>query len=416
MRLLLVGDGIGLTTGFAQVLRHIAKGAVARGWTVGQIASLEQPTFFNYEPYSQLGVQPFIPDGENMIGLNIAGPVVERFKPDVILINADPGTARHWFAYLEQAKVNVPTVLYAPVEGAPINPTYAESFKAATKPFSYTDWSSRALKGEWSIDAPYVYHGVDPSVFHPLDEGRRRSLRKRLGWEGRFVIMYVARNSGRKQHPRLLQALAHLQSNGEDDDALLYLHCQPFDAHWNQGWNLQHVAAWCQISERVQFQETAEALYGEPATSLATKMACADLYIHVAQVEGFGLPILEAMACGLPVIIPKDDGNMMEVVGAGTTEKGMIQTGAAAAIVVHSDVETWFNGAQLVNLSPKDIAHAIYVYRRDLSTKAKEIARQRGIERATSGLFSWERMANVLLDGCVSAQETFTSKMSEALV
>ncbi|NHW22951.1 MAG: glycosyltransferase family 4 protein [Archaeoglobales archaeon] len=29
---------------------------------------------------------------------------------------------------------------------------------------------------------------------------------------------------------------------------------------------------------------------------------CADVYLHTSEYEGFGLPILEAMACGIPVV------------------------------------------------------------------------------------------------------------------
>src|SRR5262249_38127298 len=53
-------------------------------------------------------------------------------------------------------------------------------------------------------------HGVDPSVFHPLEPEERTALRRRLGWEGRFVVLNVGAMTPNKGIAGLLRAVAGL--------------------------------------------------------------------------------------------------------------------------------------------------------------------------------------------------------------
>jgi glycosyltransferase involved in cell wall biosynthesis len=87
----------------------------------------------------------------------------------------------------------------------------------------------------------------------------------------------------------------------------------------------------------------------------------ADLYVFPSRYEGFGLPPLEAMACGTPVIAA-NTSSLPEVVG---------------------------NGGVLVAPEPEPLAEAIVTVMRDPGLRA-ELAR-RGPEQAAS--FSWRRTA-----------------------
>lgn len=403
MRLLIIGDSLGLTTGFANVIRHIAQGAMARGWEVGQLASLDAPPFCNIQAFIDVGVRPFFPDGKDQIGLQSGVKVVERFRPDCILLNSDPGMAHYWFETVLD-KVEVPVVLYAPVEGAPINGFFAGAFSKATRAFTYTKWAKRALAAEYDLDVEYVWHGVDPFIYHPLPEASREDIRDRLGWTGKYVVTYVARNSGRKAHDRLIKAMAHLKGVGEDEDVHLYLHTQSFDGFWNQGWDLDFLAQWCEVTDRVSFMEDRDdATRGLPDWEVRNRLAASDLLVHPAKVEGFGLPLLEAMACGLPVVVTADGGNMMEVVGASTLEDGSLDSGAALGLLHATDFDTWHTGAQLANVSPETIAFIINQAKR-INPVLRAEAIRRGLERAAGA--SWEKMTDTLLDGCLEAVQT----------
>lgn len=382
-RVLLIGDGIALTTGFAQVLRQCAVAFNFRGFELAQLASLDAGPEHSTEPYTQRGVTPFFTNPYDVLGKMVLPVALKRFEPDVIFLNCDPGTAGIWHHELKKADSTIPLVLYAPIEGAPIAVPLANAFRNATLPYTYTRWSAEKLLTEHALEVPYVYHGVDTSTFHPFHrEDKRREVRRQLGWEGKFVVMYVARNAGRKAQDRLIKAVAELVARGRRD-VLLYLHCKSWDNNELQGWDLRFAAHWCGVTDYVQFADLKEAAHGEAQPGLAAKYAAADLYVHAAKVEGFGLPILEAMASGLPVITPADDGNMDEIAAP-----------AALMRIEPPDWETWFNGAQLANVHPQQFAGAIEWAMNN--PKARRSASETSVAWAHDPQFSWEPMTATL--------------------
>jgi D-inositol-3-phosphate glycosyltransferase len=390
MKVGLIGDGLALTTGFAQVLRRVAAACVARGWEVFQIASLDVPPACDSRPYQAMGVRPYFPDGRDVVGYSVAREVLERERPDVLFLNADPGCVWNWQEFLASWGLGadvLPTVVYAPVEGAPVAPLYADAFRRATVAYTYTRWSSETLAREHGLPVPWVYHGVDRQVFRPLSRAERERVRAELGWSGRFVIAYVARNVARKGHDRLLKAVAYLIREHGMDDLLLYLHCQPFEQHLLGGWDLRQIAHWCGVTGHVQFAPGADegraAVRGVETVRLAERLAAADLYVSTSAVEGFGLPLVEAMACGVPVVVPADEGNQQEVVGE-----------AAAALLPVHDWGTWFNGAQLAHVEPGVVA-AVVRYLRERPDILRQ-AGHAGLVRARD--FCWDAMARALVD------------------
>ncbi len=93
-----------------------------------------------------------------------------------------------------------------------------------------------------------------------------------------------------------------------------------------------------------------------------------DLYILPSLHEGFGIPCLEAMACGVPVIVTRA-GALPEIVGD-------------AALVVDSPLDT------------AGLSMAMERLLRDAALREEMI--RRGYKRA--GSFSWERSAQRMLD------------------
>ena len=103
-----------------------------------------------------------------------------------------------------------------------------------------------------------------------------------------------------------------------------------------------------------------------PEENLADVYRSADLYLDTSLYEGFGYQVLEAMACGTPVVC-SNVTSLPEVVGD------------AAIIASPEDIEGFAQGIVTVLSSPQ---------------RAVEM-RSRGIERA--GIFSWETMVDQML-------------------
>lgn len=396
MRVLLIGDGLTLTTGFAQVIRHIACEGRRRGWALAQIASLDTPPFCRSEPYASAGVTPYFPAGAgDIVGHSVLDQALRMEQPDAVIIVTDPGMAHAWMRRLGQYQPHVPTVMYAPIEGAPITAEYGEAFRAADRALTFTAWSADHLAASGAPAVPWVYHGVAAAVvaYGATARQRRAELRAAFGWSDRYVIAYVARNAQRKQQPTLIQALTLLTKLAgpvPDRDYHLYLHCQPYESHTLSGWDLSEVAEQWGVADRVEFAPSAPAVRGTPATAVYDRIVAADLYVSVAGSEGFGLPLAEAMALGTPVLAPDDAGNQAEVVGEG-------------GILYRVDHwTTWFNGAQLASPSPGRVAESIKQARRALTDVA---ARERLAEAATRRVasFSWGAMAEAIADAAERA-------------
>jgi glycosyltransferase involved in cell wall biosynthesis len=152
---------------------------------------------------------------------------------------------------------------------------------------------------EAGLDSTYIPHGFDPAIFKPLDKAE---CRERLGLpQDRFIALMVAANKGvpsRKCFPQQFEAFGMLAA--KHDDALLYVHSE---AAGSNGYNLVEMAQRYGIADKTILADSYEYLLGYPDEYVATLYNAADVLLHVSMGEGFGIPIIEAQACGTPVIL-----------------------------------------------------------------------------------------------------------------
>jgi glycosyltransferase involved in cell wall biosynthesis len=117
------------------------------------------------------------------------------------------------------------------------------------------------------------------------------------------LILYVGTIEPRKNLVRLLEAYARLRERRGIT--------QPLVLAGRRGWKDKAVYA---AVERLGLDGTVRFLGYVPTNDLVTLYNLADLVAFPSLYEGFGLPVLEAMACGTPVVTsPK--GSLPEVAG-----------------------------------------------------------------------------------------------------
>jgi glycosyltransferase involved in cell wall biosynthesis len=160
----------------------------------------------------------------------------------------------------------------------------------------------------------YVPHGIDTQVFAP---GDKAAARKMAGLPGdAYVIGVNAQNldAVRKAWPEQMTAFAIFRKT--HPEALLLVHTQPNG--FNAGLDLVELASRLRISDSVRWTDTYRyACGGNTPEEMACWYACLDLYSGCSYAEGFGLPLLEAAACGIPAVTT-DFSAMPEVAGPGT--------------------------------------------------------------------------------------------------
>jgi glycosyltransferase involved in cell wall biosynthesis len=148
-----------------------------------------------------------------------------------------------------------------------------------------------------------IHLGVDPVRFYNIsDEERREALRKRYDLPEKFIL-YVGTLEPRKNIPRLIRAFSYgVVAKGLPHHLVIA---------GREGWMFKSIFKEVRLhnlEERVHFPGFVEPSDLATLYSMARSLAYPSLY------EGFGLPCLEAMSCGTPVVT-SDSSSLPELVG-----------------------------------------------------------------------------------------------------
>jgi glycosyltransferase involved in cell wall biosynthesis len=330
-----------------------------------------------------------MPKTGDVMGFLKIQDAIEDFQADVVYHTGEPGT---FTAFAKVVPARIPLVGYVPIEGQPIVEYQWREVLSSLDWFTCSQYGVDVAKRSLNKDILYAYHGVDHEVFNV--NGRRDEVRKMFGWEDKFVIICVASNVRRKQWPRLIEALSILKHQYKQKDIVLYAHTVPFDNYWLEGWNLPVITAAYGVYHEVLFNPKLDKhnasiseIENDELPSLVDMYNAADLFVLPSQVEGFGLPIAEAMACGVPVVVTR--------YGAGWEVASPAGVG-----VTPRDWELHKSGTNYGNIDPKVLAKEILKLKRNPKERLR--LAKIGLERAKD--FTWDRYKELLLDGIVHAE------------
>lgn len=148
-----------------------------------------------------------------------------------------------------------------------------------------------------------VHLGVDPVVFFPVgQEGERNRVRKKYHLPDQFLL-YVGTLEPRKNIPRLIRAFAYgIVAKGLPHHLVVA---------GRKGWLFDEIfreVRLLNLSEKVNFPGFVR------QGDLAALYSLASAFVYPSLYEGFGLPCLEAMSCGTPVMV-SDRSSLPEIVG-----------------------------------------------------------------------------------------------------
>lgn len=152
------------------------------------------------------------------------------------------------------------------------------------------------------MDCYYIPHGVNTDIFKPGDKAEART---RLHWpQDKYIVLTVAMNKGvpsRKNFPEMLAAFANFHKVHPDTSYFLQTDRGEGIADMV---NLPELARnlGLQVGEDIEFCDQFQNVIGYPPEYMADLYRAADVMLLVSAGEGFGIPILEAQACGCPVI------------------------------------------------------------------------------------------------------------------
>jgi glycosyltransferase involved in cell wall biosynthesis len=219
---------------------------------------------------------------------------------------------------------------------------------------SYATKSDLTTLLDVPADKVTVVHLAADPIFRPLTEAEAEQVAAQYALEPGYLLC-VGTLEPRKNLPGLFQSYRLLLDTGVTTAGLVLV--------GSKGW------LYDEIFERVEelhLNEQVHLLQGVPDGDLPGLYNAASLLVTPSFYEGFGLPALEAMACGTPVVVA-DRSSLPEVVGE-------------AGLLIDPD-------------DPDDIAQALT---RVLTDELLQ-ARMRELGLARSACFTWERAARETL-------------------
>ncbi|MBX3011067.1 MAG: glycosyltransferase family 4 protein [Caldilineaceae bacterium] len=211
------------------------------------------------------------------------------------------------------------------------------------------------LQHFWQVDAQkisVIYNGVSEE-FTPAPASAVAAFRQRRALPARFFL-FLGTLEPRKNLPLLIRAFAQWRAQTTPENRAVALVIAGA-----KGWFYEQIFA---LVTELQLQEVVLFSGYVPVEELPDWYRAAELFLYPSLFEGFGLPVLEAMACGVPVIC-SDTGSLVEVAGE-------------SALIFPAQDE----GA---------LVHCLHQFTGDATLRAD--LRRAGLTRAQQ--FSWQRTA-----------------------
>jgi len=347
-RVLFVGEASFLATGFSTYWNEV----IQRLYATGEFSIAEMGSYAHADdprcqqvPWKFYPVAPARSDAAAMaiydprvnpthqFGEGCFDDVCLDFKPDIVL------AIRDWwmdeFILRSPLRKNFSLVWMPTIDGEPQRELWLDSYKQCDRILTYSQYGLDLLKKTGrpgtelvTIAAP----GVDLDTFKPPDD--KREHKAKLGIDPNSLIVgTVMRNQKRKLYYDLIEAfsqwLYRSKSKGHTELAkrtFLYLHTSYPDVGYDIGKAVQdfkvgnkvimtYLCANCQTAYPAFFSgdvmvcrkcgqlaaHPPNAGHSCPRNVLADIMKTFDLYVQYSISEGFGMPCVDAIACGIPL-------------------------------------------------------------------------------------------------------------------
>lgn len=322
MKILIISDD-GIASGYGRISMEVNARLQRRGVELmaasiyydGLLPPTNEGKALPYWVASLAGKPDWVAAVVNLIG---------AYQPDVIMVIQDAPYAQQirsapidWSRYA--------LVVITPVDGAPVYAPWVDMLKQADGVLSISQFGVDTHR-KAGIHSELCRPGIDPDAFFPMNADDRRAVRQKLGIDpDAFVAGSMCMNQGRKDIPAMLEAFFAFASDKPTARYLLDM-----EATSPAGWD---VPALCQQNGwdagKLLFRDAA---FHAGITSLRERYNLLDAHMVISHREGYGLPLAEAMACGV-VSIALDYCSGTEICGDGR--------GVLVKAIDYASVSTW---------------------------------------------------------------------------
>lgn len=300
MKIAILSDSPTLCTGYrnqaTQLCRHLEKQGheifyMANGYVGSDIENikLKGGEEFDYNIYGHGHSDQYF---NQTMSRRLKELNIDRF---IILL--DTFMLYPWFLNIDTSPAK--TFFWFPSDGGGGLPKGCEAIlKKIDQPVAMAEFGQKQVKDYHNLDVAHIPHGLDSKSFYPLEKEARDGLRKKWGLENKFVVGVVARNQPRKNLDRTIKTFKLVAD--QIPEAILFLHLDPNDPAQPM-WKIPELVRKYNLENRVIYTGMS-AFNGFPQSEMNNVYNVMDCFFLSTSGEGFGVPIIEAMSCKIPVV------------------------------------------------------------------------------------------------------------------
>lgn len=226
---------------------------------------------------------------------------------DIVVVALDI-TLQNEFTKAMQGR-QFPYVGIMPLEAEPLCMSWAVALMNMDKVFIISEFGTKEVQKFGVQNVEHLRVGIDSKAWRQPTQEERMSMRSAiLGDQSSedFVVLTVADNQERKHLSRSMEMFSIFAKDKPNARYVLVTR-----EHLAIGWHLRDLADEYGISNKFMLFER-----GIPFKQLWSLYAMSDVFLLASKSEGLGLPLLEAMAVGVPCIGTNCTG-IAELLGEG---------------------------------------------------------------------------------------------------